>query len=82
MQDEKKYWLDDPANVRKAYVALWLFGIIWLVPDLLLEKHEDVSFAATLGFYAVYGFVACVALVLTAKALRRILMRPEDYYGD
>ncbi len=27
-----------------------------------------------------FGFVACVALVLTAKALRRILRRPEDYY--
>jgi hypothetical protein len=80
MQDEKRYWLDDPANVRKVYVALWLFGIAWLVPDLFLEKHEDVSFAATLSFYAVYGFVACVALVLTAKALRRVLMRPEDYY--
>lgn len=82
MQDAKKYWLDDPANVRKVYVALWLFGIAWLVPDLFLEKHEDVGFAASVGFYAVYGFVACVALVLTAKALRRILMRPEDYYDD
>ena len=80
MQGEKKYWLDDPANVRKVYVALPLFGIAWLVPDLFLEKHEDVGFAAALGFYAVYGFVACVALVLTAKVLRRILMRPEDYY--
>jgi hypothetical protein len=28
----------------------------------------------------VYGFVACVLLVLTAKALRRLLKRPEDYY--
>lgn len=82
MQDERRYWLDDPANVRKVYVALWLFGIAWLVPDLFLEKHEDVGFAASVGFYAVYGFVACVALVLTAKALRRILMRPEDYYDD
>ena len=82
MQDRKKYWLDDPANVRKVYVGLWLFGIAWLVPDLFLEKHEDVGFAASLAFYAVYGFVACVALVLAAKALRRILMRPEDYYGD
>lgn len=82
MQDGKKYWLDDPANVRKVYIALWVFGIAWLVPDLFLEKHEDVGFAASLTFYAVYGFVACVALVLAAKALRRILMRPEDYYGD
>jgi hypothetical protein len=34
------------------------------------------------GFYAFYGFVACFALVLAAKQLRRLLMRPERYYED
>ena len=32
------------------------------------------------GFHAVYGFVACVVLVLAAKQLRRVLMRDENYY--
>ena len=80
MNGNKKYWLDRPENVRKVYVGLWVFGLVWVIPDFLLHKHEDVEFAATLGFYAIFGFVACVALVLTAKGLRRILMRPEDYY--
>ena len=35
------------------------------------------------GFYAGYGFVACVLLVLIAKEMRKLLMRREDYYdGD
>ena len=34
------------------------------------------------GFDAIYGFVACVGLVLAAKGLRVLLMRDEDYYGD
>lgn len=80
MAGEKKYWLDRPENVRKIYLGLWALGLAWVVPDFFLDKHEDVAFAATLGFYAMFGFVACVVLVLTAKALRRILMRPEDYY--
>ncbi len=80
MDGNKTYWLDRPLNVRKVYLGLWLFGLAWFLPDFFLEKHEDLDFASTLGFYALYGFVACVALVLTAKALRRILMRPEDYY--
>ena len=67
-------------NVRKLYFGLWIFGLAWVIPDLFLHKHEDVGFAATIGFYAVFGFVACVVLVLTAKGLRRLLMRPEDYY--
>ena len=80
MDETKTYWLDRAQNVRKIYIGLWLFGAAWVIPDFFLEKHEDVAFAAWLAFYAVYGFVACVALVLTAKGLRRLLMRPEDYY--
>lgn len=80
MDENKTYWLDRAQNVRKIYIGLWLFGAAWVIPDFFLHKHEDVDFAAWLAFYAVYGFVACVALVLTAKGLRRLLMRPEDYY--
>jgi hypothetical protein len=29
----------------------------------------------------VYGFVGCVLLVLIAKLLRRLVKRPENYYG-
>ena len=32
------------------------------------------------GFYCLYGFAACVLLVLVAKQLRRVLMRGERYY--
>ena len=42
-----------------------------------------VSSAAELfyGFYPIYGFVACVLLVLTAKVMRLVLKRDESYYG-
>ncbi len=33
-----------------------------------------------MGFDAIYGFVACVGLVIAAKGLRVLLMRDEDYY--
>lgn len=32
------------------------------------------------AFYALYGFVGSVLLVLTAKQLRRVLRRDEDFY--
>jgi hypothetical protein len=76
----KTYWLDRKENVTKLYLGMWVVGIVLLVVDLVVHRHEDVWFAGWFGFYAVYGFLACVALVLTAKALRRVLMRDEDYY--
>ncbi len=80
MSEERKYWLDRSENVTRLYRGLWVVGIVLMLADLLLHKHEDFTFAAWFGYYGFYGFVACVALVLTAKALRRVLMRPEDYY--
>lgn len=78
--EDKRYWLDDPANVTKLYRGLWVLGILLLVLDLFLDKHEDFGFAGWLFFYGAFGFFACVILVVAAKGLRRLLMRDEDYY--
>jgi len=81
MKDEKTYWLDRSENVTKLYRGLWTIGIVLLLLDLVVHKHEDLEFASWLGFYAWFGFFACVALVLAAKEiLRRLVMRGEDYY--
>ena len=80
MSEEKKHWLDRPANVTLLYRAMWIAGVLLLLVDFLPHKHEAFGFAAAFGFYAVYGFVGIVVLVLGAKALRRVVMRREDYY--
>ena len=80
MAEGKRYWLDSPANVTRLYRGVWTVGIVLLLLDLVIHRHAEIGLDALLGFYCFYGFVACVALVLTAKALRRVLMRPEDYY--
>jgi hypothetical protein len=33
-------------------------------------------------FYCVFGFVIYAAFIFAAKALRRLILRPEDYYGS
>jgi hypothetical protein len=76
----RSYWLDRAQNVSKIYYALWAVGAVLVLADFVVHRHDELGFAETAGFYAAYGFVACVALVLTAKGLRRLLKRPEDYY--
>ena len=44
------------------------------------NKHGHYDFEELLGFHAWYGFASCVALVIAATQLRRVLMRSEDYY--
>lgn len=77
---EKKYWLDDPRNVSKVVWAVYAICGVLLVIDPLVHKHGPFAIEHWFGFYGIYGFVACVGLVLAAKELRRILKRPEDYY--
>jgi hypothetical protein len=78
--DKKRYWLDEPRNVTRLYRGLWGIGILLVLLDLAVHRHAEAGFDGLFGFYSLYGFVACVALVLAAKLLRRVVMRPEDYY--
>jgi hypothetical protein len=77
---ERPRWLDHGENVTKLYRGLWLLGLVLALADVIVHRHEELSFAGWFAFYAVYGFFACVALVIAAKGLRRLVMRPEDYY--
>ena len=80
--DPKKdaYWLDDTRNVDRLVLGFYIVCGLLIAIDVLVPKHGPFAIEHLFGFYGVFGFVACVALVLIAKQLRRILMRPEDYY--
>ncbi|MGH6885432.1 MAG: hypothetical protein ACREGK_05100 [Geminicoccales bacterium] len=79
-QAERRYWLDDPGNVTKIVWTLAAVCAGLFLADTFYEKHGYFAIEQVFGFYALFGFVAYVGLILLAKRLRRILMRPEDYY--
>ena len=78
--DERKYWLDEPNNVKKVIYALFIICVALFLADALYYKHSHFEAENFFGFYAIFGFVVCVALVLAAKWMRILFMRPEDYY--
>jgi hypothetical protein len=77
---DKVYWLDHKRNVDKVFYGLVLICAVLFSADLVYHKHITFPFEGWLGFYAWYGFVCCVSLVLLAKQMRRIVKRREDYY--
>jgi len=78
--EDRKYWLDEPGNVKKIIWALFAVCTALFLADAFYHKHSHFEAENFFGFYAIFGFVVCVALVLAAKGMRIFLMRSEDYY--
>ena len=79
---ERKHFFDDPGNVRKVLRVFYVICALLLLADIVVHRHVVHAWEGVWGFYAGYGFVACVLLVLIAKEMRKLLMRREDYYDD
>ena len=69
-------------NVNKVVYAVYAICGCFSSSIPWIHKHGPFAIEHWFGFYGIFGFVACVALVLAAKELRRLLMRSEDYYDD
>ena len=55
---------------------------VLFIADAFYPKHGRFEIEHLFGFFGVFGFVMCVALVLAARWLRTLLQRPEDYYDS
>ena len=79
--NNKVHIFDKPQNVRRVLWALVAVCIVTIGADFVYHRHTVHPWEGVWGFYAFYGFVACVVLVLVAKEMRKLLMRAEDYYN-
>jgi hypothetical protein len=79
--DNKKYLFDSPKNVNRLLATFFSSLVVLLVIEIFVRKHPHFAWEKWPEFYCVYGFVACVVLVIVAKyILRPLVMRREDYY--
>ena len=79
---EKKRWLLRKENIRKLWIGFIVTLIFAVVAGLFVHQHESFGIEDSFGFYAWYGFITCVGMVVFAKLLGIFLKRPEDYYDD
>lgn len=81
-KSEKKHIFDNPRNVSWVIRGLFIGCALLVIADLFVHRHVSHPLEELFGFYAFYGFFACVVLVLIAKEMRKFLMRDENYYDD
>ena len=75
-------WVDKPGSGNKMFRGLVVVCGLLFAADFAIEKHSAFEMEDLPGFFAIYGFVSFTVLILAAKALRVLIKRPEDYYGD
>lgn len=78
---KKEYFFDKPKNIKIFFVFYYFWLLFLLVVEPFIHKHTYFPWEDWPEFYAVFGFVACTALVLAAKyILRPLVKRRENYY--
>ena len=64
-------------------VLYMLAGLCFILGMAELVRHGHGTFPIEQMplFYCGFGFVIYLVLIFLAKGLRRLILRPEDYYG-
>ncbi|MDH5445474.1 MAG: hypothetical protein OEY52_07940 [Gammaproteobacteria bacterium] len=79
---EKQYFFDKPKNVNRVLYGFYVICGLLVIADFIVHRHIGLDWERIPAFYAMYGFVACVLLVVLAKLMRKLVMRKEDYYDE
>ncbi|MFW6323463.1 MAG: hypothetical protein ACOC0U_00235 [Desulfovibrionales bacterium] len=78
---EKVHIFDKKRNVKILLGVFFSSVVLLLLLDLVYHRHAYFPWEERFGFYCIFGFVACVILVLVARfILRPLVIRDEDYY--
>jgi hypothetical protein len=77
-----RHWLDDPDHVKLVWRAFLGVLALTVLAELLIQLHPHFAIESIFGFHAWFGFAACAAMIVGAKALGALLKRPDTYYGE
>lgn len=80
MATETSGWADRPDNKKLVRRVLYVACALLVIADFLVHRHISTDVERVPAFYALYGFIALVGVVMAAKGLRRLVKRDEDYY--
>jgi hypothetical protein len=72
-----------PAVVRVCLIALAVLVLVDAIPGVVDKEHAHTALERWPGFWALFGFLGCVVLILVSKWFGHCgIMKDEDYYDD
>lgn len=76
----RRHWLDEPQNVKRLWRGFLVLLAATVAAEFFITLHPHFDVEALPVFYAAFGFAACAAMILVAKAIGALLKRPDSYY--
>lgn len=79
---EDDAWLARPSTIRLLWRVFAVVLAVSVAAQLLFKIKGYFGADGWLGFGAVFGFLSCLAMVLFAKGLGKLLKRDQNYYAE
>ena len=71
-------------RTKTAKKIAYLILVLLIVVDFVIPRHEIHFFGDKIpGFWSLFGFIACVLIVIVSKWIGHMgLMKNENYYDE
>jgi hypothetical protein len=76
----KQSWFYKESSIKKLWIGTIVVLALTVIAEFFVKLHPHFEIESYFGFHAVYGFLACVAMVIFAKLLGFLIKRKDDYY--
>ena len=75
-------WLGNAHSGRNIFRVLVFLCFCLLGADFVYHRHGHFEFEEIPMFFSIYGFIMFSLIIFGAKALRVLIKRNENYYGQ
>ena len=69
-------------STRRLWQIFILVLVLTLAAQPFVDWHPHFAVEKLFGFNALYGFLACAALILVSKVIGFVVKREEGHYGE
>ena len=73
-------WADKPVIRQRIRNVLYAVCALLVLAEFIVHRHIYMPLEKIPAYYAIYGFIALVSVVMLAKLLRKLVGREENYY--
>lgn len=79
--NDSRHWLDQPQNIKRLWRGFLVVLALTVAAGFFVDLHPHFEIEGWFGFYALWGFVTCLLMIVGAKVLGLLLKRGDTYYA-